>query len=271
MIRSNLHTHSTLSDGKNTPEEMILRAKELSFVSLGFSDHSEKIMFGDATGNAKENLLSYRESILELKKKYEGEIKVFCGIEKDAMTEVDNSLFDYIIGSVHFIEAFDEIVPIDLSPLDQLSFIEKHGRGEKLELAKRYFDRLVTFSQKDEFDILGHFDLVNKFSLFDEEDLEYQHIAKEALVAVLENAPYIEVNTGAIARGYRTIPYPCPFLLSEVRNRSGKVVVSSDAHFVDGLNCFFDHVPNVLKEAGFSSYYQKTNSTFEEIPLIIET
>ena len=40
MRFSNLHTHSTFSDGKNTPEEIVLSAIEKNFLSIGFSDHS---------------------------------------------------------------------------------------------------------------------------------------------------------------------------------------------------------------------------------------
>ena len=37
---TNLHTHTTFSDGKNTPEEIVLTALEQGFCSIGFSDHA---------------------------------------------------------------------------------------------------------------------------------------------------------------------------------------------------------------------------------------
>ena len=36
----NLHTHTTYCDGKNTAEEMVQKAIELGFKSLGFSGHA---------------------------------------------------------------------------------------------------------------------------------------------------------------------------------------------------------------------------------------
>ena len=266
MIFSNLHTHTTFSDGKNSPLEMIEKAKELSFTSLGFSDHSEK-MASDSIFPTKNNLNEYGESISELKNRFEGEINIFCGIEKDSFSEIDHGDFDYVIGSVHFISAFDEIIPIDLSREDQLTFIEKHGRGDMLELARRYYDSLVTFAQKDCFDILGHFDLVNKFSLFREDDPQYLKIAGDALEEVVNCVPFVEVNTGAISRGYRVFPYPAAPFLSNLSRLGGKVVINSDAHSAEGLGCFFDQIPGILKDAGFTSFYQKLNRTFEEIPL----
>ena len=70
MKYSNIHTHTTFSDGKNTPEEMIERAKELGFVSLGFSDHSETV-FDPHYCMASEKYSLYRSKISELKEKEE--------------------------------------------------------------------------------------------------------------------------------------------------------------------------------------------------------
>ena len=79
MIFSNLHTHTTFSDGKNSPDEMIKRAVERSFTSLGFSDHSER-MVPSLLGSSRDNLSDYRESILDLKERYAEDVAVFCGV-----------------------------------------------------------------------------------------------------------------------------------------------------------------------------------------------
>ena len=36
---ANFHTHTVFSDGKNTPEEVVLGALEKGFRGIGFSDH----------------------------------------------------------------------------------------------------------------------------------------------------------------------------------------------------------------------------------------
>lgn len=38
------------------------------------------------------------------------------------------------------------------------------------------------------------------------------------------------MNTGAIARGYRTTPYPAPFILKELKNLGCGIIISSDCH-----------------------------------------
>ena len=37
---ANFHTHTTFSDGKNTPEEVVISALEQGLCTIGFSDHA---------------------------------------------------------------------------------------------------------------------------------------------------------------------------------------------------------------------------------------
>ena len=62
----------------------------------------------------------------------------------------------------------------------------------------------------------GHFDVITKFSLMPEADDAYRTIAADALKEVLKICPYIEMNTGAISRGWRKTPYPASYLLDVV-------------------------------------------------------
>ena len=39
-MKANFHTHTTFSDGQNTPEELIQCAISQGFQALGFSDHA---------------------------------------------------------------------------------------------------------------------------------------------------------------------------------------------------------------------------------------
>ena len=38
--KQNLHTHTTYCDGKDTPEQVVLKAIEKGFNSIGFSGHA---------------------------------------------------------------------------------------------------------------------------------------------------------------------------------------------------------------------------------------
>ena len=71
MRYSNFHQHTTFSDGADTPEEMIEKAKELGFVSLGFSDHSETLC-DTSYCMATSDYPTYRQKIRSLAEGEEG-------------------------------------------------------------------------------------------------------------------------------------------------------------------------------------------------------
>jgi len=64
-----------------------------------------------------------------------------------------------------------------------------------------------------------------------------------------------EVNTGAISRGYRTMPYPQEPLLKIIRDNGGKVTLGSDSHTVETLDYYFKEARRYLKNIGFEYVY----------------
>jgi len=266
MRYSNLHTHTVFSDGANTPKEMVERAVELGFVSIGFSDHSETPTFTEECMSEK-RYGEYAREVRSLGERYEDQISVFCGIEKDLLSQIPSDLFDYVIGSVHYLTTPDGFSPIDYSLKKQMEYIEVYGKGNKLEYAKRYYEAVVEHAQKNPFQIQGHFDLLNKFGLFDDPDEAYVSVALEALDEVLKNVPFIEANTGAIARGYRTQPYPEDFLLRRILERGGRLVLNGDSHRAEHLNCHYVESVEMLKKMGFSSVWQLQKNGFTEVSI----
>ena len=120
-------------------------------------------------------------------------------------------------------------------------------------------------------DIIGHFDLITKHSekenFFDTESDEYREYAVSAAEALAGKIPYFEVNTGAIARGYRTTPYPDPFLMKKLRKLGFRPIISSDCHQREMLDCGFEQAEKLLIEAGFTERYILTNNGFAAVPL----
>lgn len=267
MRYSNLHTHTNFSDGKNTPREMVEAAENLGFVSLGFSEHSETFFYlGDCM---KQELVPlYRQTVAELKEEWDGIMDVYCGLEKDYYSLVPVEEFDYVIGSVHYIKTPDGTYsPIDHTLRQQMEYVNTYAKGDPLEYAKRYYENVVSHAEKCSFAIQGHFDLINKFGLFDGAGEPYEKVALEALDEVLKRVPFIEVNTGAIARGYRGEPYPEDYLLKRIRERGGRLILNGDSHRVEHLDYHFDESVEKLKKMGFPSLWQLHGGVFEEVDL----
>ena len=123
------HVHTVFSDGKNTPEEVVLEAIACKMEVLGFSDHSYTA-FDENWCMKKEDIPLYRACIAELRARYAGRIKILCGIEQDFYSEEPTEGYDYVIGSVHYLRAGEEHIPVDESPEILRAAAEKHFGGD---------------------------------------------------------------------------------------------------------------------------------------------
>lgn len=266
MIKSNCHTHTTFCDGKNTAEEMTLAAIEKGFTSLGFSGHSPMYYNEDWT-MTKENLTEYISDIKRVKKKYASKIDILCGIELDADFSKDINLneFDYTIASVHQLHGKGKIYSVDLSPDELTESVNYLFDGDWYKMSEHYFNSLAEFAVSDDFDVVGHFDLITKFNgqtpLFDENNEYYKAYALKAIDRILDCKPDIlfEVNTGAMYRKGNPKPYPAEFMMKHINKRGGQITITSDSHCCESLDFAFDKMVDYCKNCGFTEAYYLTS------------
>ena len=69
-MKQNLHIHTSYSDGRNAPEEIVLKAIEKGFDSIGFSEHTYMEFSDYPYQMTVEDMPNYRNEILTLKEKY---------------------------------------------------------------------------------------------------------------------------------------------------------------------------------------------------------
>lgn len=288
--KSNLHTHTTYCDGVSSAEEMVLAAIDNGFTSLGFSGHSYT-SFDESYCMSRENTTKYISDIKALKEKYKEKITIFCGIEQDYFAGPVSSEYDYSIGSVHafFKEVKDTslytyypegiiktetgfYIYADFSTEPLKWAIDTLYDGDALSLAEDYFNTVANVYDATGCDIIGHLDLITKLNeshhLFDENSPRYKSAAKKA-IKKLANSPVIfEVNTGAISRGYRSIPYPSAALLKFIKESGGKITISSDCHNCRNLVVGFNQAVDIVKNCGFDTIWiLKSPGIFEEITI----
>jgi len=106
-IKGDTHTHTTNSDGEETPEEMVQAAIEEGLEYYGIADHAPSAQALGKKG-AREEILRQKKEIEELRKKYRGKIEIFFSAEVDitAAAEVELppeliALYDYTTASIH--------------------------------------------------------------------------------------------------------------------------------------------------------------------------
>lgn len=264
MRYSDLHTHTVFSDGKYTMEEMVRAAIDRGLVSIGISDHSYTD-FDLRYCIRPENIPAYHAELRRLKEAYSGRIEICAGLEYDGYSDLPHrDLYDYVIGDCHYVKTWDGYHSVDHAKDEQLAAIKAYFGGDAIAYSRAYFDTYVERTRLHRPDVLGHFDLTAKFGFVSEDDPAYRRMATEALLAALEVTPIVELNTGAIARGIRTTPYPNPFLLREILLHGGRVTLCSDAHTTENLAFGFDDAAALLKEIGFRSIAVLRGGKFED-------
>ena len=270
----NLHTHSTFCDGKNSLTEMAEKAIELGFDSIGFSMHSYMPFsnyFKRTPEEAEENCRRYRAEAYRLKELYRDRLAVFVGEEVEMFSDVEKKHYDYLIGSVHYLKIGDEYVGFDRDVPTVQRIVNTYFDGDGMAFARAYYATLAELPTHNDFDIIGHFDIHAKLNeaihMFDEGSKEYLSLAYEALDALKGKIPYAEINTGAIARGYRSVPYPILPILKEMKRRGFGILFTSDCHNKDDLACYYKEAEALAKEAGFGEYYVLKQNGFVPMPL----
>lgn len=268
--KQNLHVHSVYCDGKDTPEEMIAAAMATGFDSLGFSIHS--YMSCSKSGFLSlEKQDAYNKEIERLKEKYRGTFPIYRGVEFDVYADSPWQGYDYTIASVHYLHTSEGLVSFDVGLERTLAYVDKYFKGDGMKFAKAYYEALATAADYGKFDIIGHFDLVTKNNelrhFIDTDAKEYKHSVEAAVRALKGKIPFFELNTGAIARGYRSTPYPALDILKLLRENGFGATISSDCHNKQYVDFGYDMAAEFLREGGFSSKFVLTENGFEEVAL----
>lgn len=269
MFHSCVHTHSNFCDGADAPEAMVLEALQHGFVSLGFSSHGHSTL--DPCAMSEEGEVLYREEVLRLRQVYGHQIDILLGQEHEALSPYAQYPYDYLIESLHWIFHQGEYLPIDWDCQRAQHNADTHFGGDYYAYCRAYYDACTAAYCHSPAQICGHLDLVSKFNeggrLFDETDPRYLGPAKDALAAAVERGMVLELNTGAIARGYRTAPYPSIPLLHHLKDIGGQIIVTSDCHNKNYLTCFYDQAGSLLEHCGFTHTVVLTAEGFREEPL----
>ncbi len=257
MVKGNFHTHTVFCDGSCTAEEVAEKALALGFTHLGYSGHMDPEITMD--------LAAYDAKIRYLQEKYRGRIDILRGVELDGLfvprsrdEEILLENMEYLIGSTHFIEAPSggEIGCVDDTPERMERFCREEFGGDYYRLAKAYYELEAEIYDRTRCTFVGHFDLVTRFNdqehFLDEGDRRYTSPALETMeYLVSKNLPF-EINCGAVNRGRKAELYPNRFLLRNLREMGGEILINSDAHHKDLLDGGFDIAVRTAVECGFT-------------------
>ena len=266
MRFTNFHTHTTFSDGQGTPRENIEAAIAKKMHAVGFSDHTYTAC-DESYCMMEKDYSAYAKEILSLKEEYRGKINVLLGVEKDYYSDMPKIPLDYFIASVHYIVNNGKCYPIDYSLKWQQECVSELFSGDKIAFAERYFSMVYEHVRATNPTFIGHYDVISKFGFMPEDDERYIEIANYYLQKCLKICKYVEFNTGGIARGVRTFPYPHKKMLKCVLENGGEILLSSDSHKLENLDFYFSESVLELKKCGFKNIVTLTENGFVSVPI----
>lgn len=275
----NLHTHTNFSDGKSTPEDVVLEAINQGLKVLGFSDHSP-VPFENSFAIKNNEVNNYITTIKSLKEKYKDQIDIYCsmemdfipGIVKDFKKTKEELNLDYMIGSVHLVgNNIDRLWFIDGSKVETYDEgLFNYYDGDIKKGVKAFFHQYNEMIETEEFDIVGHFDKIkmhNRGRYFSENDKWYRDYLMETLTLIKEKSLIVEVNTRGIYKKRSDDFYPSAWLFPIMREMNIPVVISSDSHKAEELTLCFKEAEEALRASGYKETVCYADGAYKSVAL----
>ena len=245
------HMHTPLcGHATGEPEEYVKQALKIGLSEIGFSDHAPLVSHEDPRYTMNPSQLPLYHAMVEKVQKKFSDFTIKLGLEADFIPGFEKQTrellagypYDFIIGSIHFIDrwAFDD-------PDEKIKWRDKDINA----VYRDYYKLLRQSAQSGLFDILGHVDLVKKFG----------HRASEDLSAEVENTAEvfkksgitIEINTSGLRKPVGEI-YPSLSVLKIYSKHGVPITFSSDSHEPGDVGRDYDKARDLALAAGYKEY-----------------
>ncbi|MGI6085031.1 MAG: histidinol-phosphatase [Acetivibrionales bacterium] len=259
MVKSTFHTHSRFDDGREDLEAYIISALEGNFQVLGFSCHAP-VIFKTNWHMQKEYFDEYVALTKQLKEKYKNDIEIYTGLETDYYPGCTDwrrkNGIEYTIGAIHFLinDKTGQNMSIDGSRKEFENTLEMGFNNDIHALFRAYFAQIREMLMKMTPNIVAHLDVIRKNNpgniFFSEDDSVYRDEVLKTLDIISLTNTIVEVNTGGMAKGYTSTPYPSKWILEACRDMDIPVMVNSDCHNPDNIDFYYDEAYAILKSIG---------------------
>lgn len=248
-------------------ESMIEEGIRLGLEAMCFTEHLELDAPQEGPESFYLDLDGYERRLHTLRSAYAGRIDVRFGIELGLQEDLVSAHqavtaahpFDYVIGSLHLLDARDPYYP---------EFWE--GRCERETYEYFFTETLANIRAFPDFDALGHLDYIVRYGPNGNRDYSYAAYAEyidPILLWLIEHGKALEVNTAGLkyALGH---PNPEEGVLARYRALGGELItIGSDAHRPEHIAYAFPLLGELLTGLGFRYYAIYKNRRSEILPL----
>lgn len=268
-ILFDLHTHhDRCGHAIGKMEEYIKSGIDKGLHYIGISDHSPLFFHEDDRpfprySMAKSEFVHYVEEVLKLKEAYKGKIEVLLGVESDFYPhhlhvytkEYEKYPFDYIIGSVHYVNGKSIF---DKSRWDVLT------EAQRIKEKEDYYQLIQESAKSGVFQILGHIDAMKGYyPAFS--DIQTP-IIDETLKIIGESGVSIEVNTSGKMKAVGGW-YPSDDMLERAFYYNVDITFGSDSHNPERIGDDLFEVQKKLKQIGYKEMVYYVGQKRQTAPL----
>ena len=260
------HIHTTFCNhAYGEMEDYVERAIEIGLEEIGFAEHMP-VMPEPHLCISYDDLPYYIERVKRLRDRYRDKITIKLGAEIDMDLNradeiesiIENSGFDYVIGSIHYLDGW---------PFDQKQYMDKFEKEDIDQIYERFFETIIKAARSGLYDIAGHIDNMKRFGYRPSGDITQLYEQVASIMKKMDVA--VEINTS----GYDNPAgeaYPSTSFLTVLNQYGVPVTVGSDSHKPEHVGRHFEKAYNVLKEAGYDSvaYFERRIRVLKPLPLI---
>lgn len=227
------------------------RAREVGVTEIGFADHIYMYWLprearDPSLAMPEEELTAYVEEVLAAGREFP-DLSIRLGIEADYIPGREDELrrileaypFDYVIGSVHYLDGWG---------FDNPDLRAGYEGRDPDRLYQDYFKLVQKAARSGLFDILAHPDLIKKFGCRPTADLTGLYHGTACTCNAFNVA--VEVNTAGLRAPVGEI-YPSRAFLELCLQQEVPVVLGSDAHHPDQVGADFDKAADLLRDVGY--------------------
>ncbi|MCF8010384.1 MAG: histidinol-phosphatase HisJ family protein [Clostridiales bacterium] len=256
LIDYHLHT-ARCGHARGTMEEYVNAARAKGIVEIGFADHIPMYWLPEEERDPElamtmNELPEYVNEVEDLRERFK-DITIWLGIEADYIPGEEEKLkqilfnypFDYVLGSVHYIDGWG---------FDNPSQVKKYSYMDIEKLYYKYFALLKQAARSKLFDIMAHPDLIKKFGYVPRQNIN--NLYRETS-SVFKNAGVkVELNTSGLRAPVGEI-YPHYLFVQECINQGIKFTLGSDAHSPEDVGKDLDKAVQLAAPELISSFYNR--------------
>lgn len=185
------------------------------------------------------------------------EADYFPGGEQELGTLLGSFDFDYIIGSVHFVDGWG---------FDNPQTQELFEGQDLIALYRRLFDHLLGAIHSDLFDIIAHPDNLKVFN-YRPDEASLLPMYEEVAAAMKAADVATEINTGLAYRYPVEEMCPSPAFLRILQQYGVPITLSSDSHFPDDIGMMLDQAAKLAREVGYEEIVYFERGERKTLPL----